>query len=392
MALLFVSLVVIVLELATVLFTGNFFDTGPRLLDDGTVRESVSGSAVLALTVPVVLLYGWFFWLLGNLFDLGWRVATRAFEPVLAIRGKALSLVYGPSSHRLARVLAGGPILLLTSRNDEADLLLQVGSTPGRLYREYVSSHFSQLRRVLEFVFIRPIVLGGLLEAVETVLEVTVFGFSTWRSLWLDHEVRSLDEKPYYPTRLLVHRTVEVPAMSDWPVAGVDVTDAGLGAMPVAPPGALRVGRGLDATVAEVIQEIRRQIQLRHSSYYENRRVVDQLADFLSGAELETRSDAPATARSLWPREAFWEALLVANIGLAILFATIAGRSTPFVLVLVTGITAYVIPLVILALAVAGNAAFRRRLPRRPWRWFWVYWSLWALAIINLAFQARRGF
>jgi len=86
-------------------------------------------------TVPMLILspviYAWMFWLLGSLTDVVWRITCRVGEPLAWLRGKARWLVYGPSPRKLAAILRGGPVLLLTTHNDEADILLQVGSAPG---------------------------------------------------------------------------------------------------------------------------------------------------------------------------------------------------------------------------------------------------------------------
>lgn len=68
--------------------------------------------------------------------------------------------------------LGGIDILLVTTQNDEENLLLQVGCAPARLYREYVAAKFSVVGRLLEFLFLRPFVLGASLKAVEMLLEV----------------------------------------------------------------------------------------------------------------------------------------------------------------------------------------------------------------------------
>ena len=96
------------------------------------------------------------------------------------------------------------PILCLQSQNDEAELLLSVGTAPDRLYREYVRSSLGAIGRALEIVFVRPFLLAAILRAVEMVLERAALGVSLWRTLFLDYQVATIDGRPYYSRRLLV--------------------------------------------------------------------------------------------------------------------------------------------------------------------------------------------
>ena len=238
----------------------------------------------MLMALPVVLGYGWLFWLLGNLLDVAWRAICWFFQPLVWLQGKAASLAYGPSPRRLQETLDRPPILLLTSYNDEADLTLQIGSAPARLYQEYVATSFSQLGRLLELVFLRPFVLGVFLKAIEMLLEVASLGFSVWRTLFLDYDVAPAEERPYYPAHVLERRVLDIrpavdPAIAD--LAGEQVTGEDPGFHPDRP-------RGLRFTLEEVTGEIRRQIQLRHSAYYDSDAVISQVAEFLAGEEVNT--------------------------------------------------------------------------------------------------------
>jgi hypothetical protein len=335
------------------------------------------------LLVPVLLAYGWLFWLAGNLLDVVWRVICRILEPLAWLRGKSRTRVYGPSPSTLARSLGGHPILLLTSYNDEADLSLQIGSAPARLYREYTASEFSRWGRVLEFIFLRPFVLGLLLKALEMMLEVFSFGFSLWRTLFLDFEVAPLDERPYYPRNLLVQEKIELDP------------NAVMRAQVREPMGALQAAStprrpGLFLSLREVTGEIKKQIQLRHSTYYENPRVIGQLADFLAGGEV--KSPEPAKVPSLKASSEFWEALLVANVALVALFVWMAGAALarempyPILLCIPLLLLGYVVPFALLGLTEV-YWLIRRRTPTRLWRWFWIDWTAWA----GMVFLAGLG-
>jgi hypothetical protein len=118
--------------------------------------------------------------------------------------------VYGPSPSKLKSIIRERSILLLTTRNDEADVLLQVGSAPGRLYREYVRTRFSIVGRLLEFAFLRPFMLGTFLKALKMVLEIFSLGFPAWRALAQDFDVVSHADPPYYPANLLVQQRLDI--------------------------------------------------------------------------------------------------------------------------------------------------------------------------------------
>jgi hypothetical protein len=236
--------------------------------------------------------YGWMFWAIGNLLDVVWRTIWRVGQPITWLRGKARTLVYGPSPRTLATILGGRPILSLTSYNDEADLLLQIGSAPARLYREYVATEFSKPGRVLEFVFLRPFVLGAFLKAIGMLLQVLSLGFSGWRALVQDFEVASVVGQPYYPAHLLVQKRLDLRPRTGTPPELVH--------NPMAHNGGIESSavpeHGLLVSLQEVTEELRRQIQLRHSAYYEDDATIVRVAEFLTGDEVTGNSTThPAT-------------------------------------------------------------------------------------------------
>src|SRR5262249_35954508 len=150
---------------------------------------SVVPAEVVLLFIPGSVLYAWMFWLGGNFLDVVWRLICRVlWWPLAWLSGRDRSLVYGPSPSKLKSILWGPPILLLTPHNDEADVLLQVGSAPARFYLEYVRT-FSRPGRALEFAFLRPFMLGTFLKVVKMLLEISTLGFSAWRTLVQDFDV-----------------------------------------------------------------------------------------------------------------------------------------------------------------------------------------------------------
>jgi hypothetical protein len=252
--------------------------------------------------------------------------------------------------------------------------LLQIGSAPARLYKEYVAAEFSPVGRLLEFLLVRPFVLGVFLKATEMLLEVISLGFSVWRSLLNDFEIASLDERPYYPSHLLVHQKIDIR-----PEAGSAIVMLGAEATQDRRLGNTTGPRsGLHISLGEVTEEIKRQIQLRHSTYYENRAVIQRVAEFLVGGE-EKFVGETRRSTSLKPSPDFWEVLLVGNIALAVLYFWIAGARLPHpIMPYVVASLGYVIPFAALGIIVVLYGAVRRHWPPRLWRWFWIIWAAWA--------------
>jgi hypothetical protein len=376
LALLFLCLMLVFIELGSVLFTGHFFEAeGPVVKEGKVVLETVRGGSFLLIFIPVLLAYGWIFWMFGNLLDVTWRVICRLLQPLAWLRGKSSSLVYGPSPGNLETCLGKNPILLLTTHNDEADVLLQVTSSPARLYREYVQTKFSKTGRTLEFIFLRPFVLGVFLKAVEMFLEVYSLGFSMWRTLVRDYEVGTPSEQPYYPANLLVHERLDVRPKGQ----ARALQDAKRGDNPensAVLPSTLRL------SLEEVAVEIKEQIQLRHSAYYDDDVVISRVAEFLTGAEV--KESVTARPASIRPTPEFWEGLLVANVVLLTIYLWIsAAREIPDAfMALFILFSGYVLPFIALAICLLFYFVARRRWPSRLWRWFWILWAIFGLLIL----------
>ena len=384
LALLFLFFMLVLFYLGSLLSPGHSFEA-ERLIERGgqSVRERVGIGSVLLFPLALIA-YGWFFWACGNLLDVAWRIMCRVCEPIAWIRGKARALVYGPSPGKLATILGGRPILLVTSHNDEADLLLQVGSAPARLYREYVATKLSVPVRLLEFAFLRPFTLGVFLKAIEIFLEVLSLGFSVWRALVQDFEVASLAGQPYYQAHLLVQERSDVH-----PRTG---TVAGLVADPTGHDGRIESSAGPDISLRlslqEVTEELKRQIRLRHSTYYEDDATIVRVAEFLTGAEVRgTNTSQPSST----PSPEFWEGLLVANGGLAALHAWILGPGREYAVLQATGVAmaGYVLPFAGLGLGLVIYLVARRRMPARLWRWFWIFWGISGVLVLLGAVEQR---
>jgi hypothetical protein len=257
----------------------HLFDLSREITRDGqVVEEFTSGRYQLAILLPFVVISGWYFWFAGNLMDFLWRTLCRVLNPLAAACGRDRSLVYGPSALALAKILTEKPILAITTVNDEADVALQLSSAPERLYREYVSSAWGRVGRLLERLLLRPFVMALILKSVEMILEVFTLGFPFWEVLVEDFSVAPPDRSPYYPQELLVQQTVDLQtapvAAAFMPTLAARTSTVGQSAIAT---------RGLRVSVFEIIAEIKRQIRLRHSQYYANQMVVGQVAAFLTG-------------------------------------------------------------------------------------------------------------
>ncbi len=231
--------------------------------------------------------------------------------------GKDSLLVYGPSQRTLAKSLGKQPILLLTSHNDEAGLLLQISCSPQTLYLDYVKG-LSKFERLLEALFLRPLVYGIFLETTEWLLEVFSLGVPWWKALLFDFDATSQKHQPYYPPNLLVEEKIDIsPKKLSMSAEGV-LPDHAVGNQ----LGASRQLAGLPLSIQEVKEQISRQIHLRHSAYYENDLVIHRVADFLTGGELKPAEQTKVPS-SRWTSDGFWEALLAGNIALGILLARV---------------------------------------------------------------------
>jgi hypothetical protein len=376
-----IGLLIIVAEL------GSYAATGRSIYDH--IGEPGQKWVVPAF-MPAIVLYAAIFWLTGNALDVVWRLVCRILEPLAWLRGKSRLLVYGPSKGTLKTVLRKPPILLLTTHNDEADVLLHVGSAPARLYRDYVRTRFSRPSRLLEFLFLRSLVVGVFLKAVEMLLEVLSLGFSVWRTLVQDFEVASPDERSYYPASLLVQERLDIrPNVAALAVA----VTAGAGQRDDKVQGSTLVPRTLDLSLEEITTELIRQVRLRHSAYYDNEEVVARVADFLTRGEVtETKT---VQSLSISPSPEFWEVLLMANIGLGLLCVLIAGRtpltdfSALIMSTMLVAAAAYVPPFALFGIGRVYRAARRREPPGLQPR-FWILWAICALMTLGASVALRN--
>lgn len=269
-------------ELLHLVFTGNYSrDDAAEYAKLGAVEaakriaeEDAETTRNICYALPLLVWMGWLFAGCAYLVDLAWRGVCFCFRPANLLRGRAAGRAYGPPLAALSGLLGERPILLLTTRNDEAELFLQVGSAPAALYAEYLASGWSRAARVAEFVLLRPFVRDWLLRFVELVLEIFALGFSPWRTLWFDYSLASPQKQSYYPPRHLIQEAVDVRQQAE---ARVSSAAAGAGDQQVALPRST----SLLFSLRDVIDGFKSQIRLRHSGYYEDPAILERVVRHL---------------------------------------------------------------------------------------------------------------
>lgn len=262
---------------------GFFGDRGPgpwRLL----------GAAAL-----VVLSAGWLLLLAGDLVD---ALLRPLIMSVGHLSGHGGEQAYGPTRRQLARLMATCPVVMFTSHQDEADLLLQLGSAPRRLYREWVHERWSWPGRLVELVFVRPWVEGLGLRVLSVFLERFVLGFSWPSLLFWDYEMADLDRGDAYPAGLLRRVDVTEHLLDD--LRERQGRAGGGSVLPVVREvegvrGVARRSATLRSTLMEVARGIERQVRLRHSGYYTSQEVVSAVAAVLSESSAAWAAASRAT-------------------------------------------------------------------------------------------------
>jgi len=220
--------------------------------------------------------YRWVLALLGWAGDMLW---TWLSWPLRFVRGRAAGQVYGPAADTLRRLLGERKVLLLTSHQDEADLLAQFTVAPLRLYGDWVRQRFGRFGRTMEWLLVRPLMEGFALGVLETVLERTLGGFDWARVLLFDFDVAILATSRAYPvsafervdvTAALLHAIPPGAAVQAVPVQRVEA--AGL-------LGANRQVASLAERLRTAFEYLFTQLHPRHSDYHNSPTVVGRIAD-----------------------------------------------------------------------------------------------------------------
>ena len=221
---------------------------------------------------------GWGFRALAGAFDV---IVGRVFGLVGRLFGRSLE-AYGPTPSVLSRILGRRSLVLLTSQQDEAGVALQLGAAPERLYEVEVQERLTGVRRLFEFLFLRPFVKGIVIKGLEVVLERYVLGFSWVQVMFGDYEMADLDRSRAYPSKVVerVDVTGELRPTLEVLEGGPDVGSP-LAPRPALPAGPDRKVKTFRETLHETSEYLKKQLQLRHSLYYESEAVIARVADEL---------------------------------------------------------------------------------------------------------------
>lgn len=258
----------------------------------------IPGGIFLFISIGGIFLYGLLFALAAWLADVVWYPFGYAF---MALMGRWRGQVYGPSTWWLKRRLGGRKVTLFTSFEDEADILLHLGAAPGKLFQEKLEEKYRKRKggKVVLLIYrliFHPFVDGLFFRGLETVLESIALGQPFFRVAIFNYEMAKIKDGVAYPSEVLEERKVaddlkkfaalremeakevakEAEALTPEKMLGTDMT------LDERRKDKVRV-RSLSDRLDAVMANIKDQIRLRHSLYYQSQEVIDQVADILVG-------------------------------------------------------------------------------------------------------------
>jgi hypothetical protein len=260
------------------------------------------------LLFSLILLFGavffgsWIFVLLAAIADLIWRAICWPFDRYRQRFGQ----VYGPPPERVRRLTGGRGALLVTSHYDEADILLQLGSRPRRLFDQIVRRSWPRSIQLLELIAVRPFIDWMAFHLVEMVLERLALGMTWLECLVNDYRMADLERSVVYPARVYQRvdvtdfleeslRATQAPALALVTASAPAVPDQGAAAADPAQPQSARELREQDSrhlvdlyeNIREVGRKIAEQVRFLHSRYYESDTVVRWVARELIEEEID---------------------------------------------------------------------------------------------------------
>ena len=161
-------------------------------------------------------------------------------------------------------------------------MLLKLGSAPRRLYVETINLKWKTIPKILERIFLRPIIVDLFLRVIEIILERYALGFSWLSVLFFDYEMADLKRGKEYPSSIFERKDVSdylLPILRTKEIRAIhsEIYESEEKAL----KGVERHVATLRESLKAVIGDITSQIKLRHSLYYENEEVLERLADAL---------------------------------------------------------------------------------------------------------------
>jgi len=188
--------------------------------------------------------------------------------------------VYGPRAAQLLE-LVDEPPTVITSREDEADLALHIGASPRDVYGALVKGQLSGVMRFVEPLYIRGVFSVLIAPIFEAATEHFVLGFGWVKVMFNNYEM--VDFEPNgdaYGGTAIHHLDVSaelVPALiqklSEWRPTAAMVSEQVDGQSEHE-----RHMNALRTTILGVATDIGRQMQLRHTVYYETDYVIKCVA------------------------------------------------------------------------------------------------------------------
>jgi hypothetical protein len=256
-------------------------------------KETWQATFFLLIYAPLLAMFCSFFDVLAQFFVIlllrlknSFRAMLCRFFPSLP-PGRSSHKAYGPSDFALKRIVGPGQMLAVTSHLDEAELVLEVGTAPARLYDEFVQSIRSRFKRLMERLFLKGLVSGLILKGLEALFERISLGMPFWRVMWFNYEVDhpTLDRN-YYPKEYMKSERLQLEVEAA-PLSLAMTRDRNAMSMAEADDDN---DENLRLSLKEVIDDLKQQIRLRHSSYYSSPEVMNLISDFIAGPVTETES------------------------------------------------------------------------------------------------------
>ena len=209
---------------------------------------------------------------------------------------------YGLRPKDLQEEMNDRPVVLFTSDEDEADLMLQLGAAPVDVYRALVENRprlrrTRGLRRVgvlawrfLEFAYVRPLAFVFIVPFVEMVLELKALGFQLRHVLQSNYEmVTWTGSKTSYADGQIERRQVppraRVLEVTPEPIRPSAKRSS---ARPGTEPDPERIS-ALRRTLFRTLRGLSKQVHLHHSDYYANDEVIRSIAKVIVGQPREFR-------------------------------------------------------------------------------------------------------
>jgi pimeloyl-ACP methyl ester carboxylesterase len=204
-------------------------------------------------------------------------------------RGGSVGIpVYGPRAKKLDQHV-GAPPTLVTSKEDEADLVLHIGASPREVYDALVKGgDLTRRMRVVEFLFIRGPFSVLVAPLAEALTERFVLGFPIRKVLYNDYEMVDIETDNEYVSAEEggAIRRVNVSAellpairekLSEWRPTSVLADESTEDRS--AKDRHIATMRGL---IQGVTKDLSNQMALRHTVYYETDSIIDRVATVLT--------------------------------------------------------------------------------------------------------------